>query len=537
MRFVLTVIILFAALLHLKGQATIVEGEVSYVSSRNVYVKFRSTADIQIGDTLFLKHGAIVTPAILVTSKSSISCVGVPLFQSKLKVSDPIVSRSYPLEQEIPDELILRAELPPDEQGDEVEVIEKVEEEESISIRKQKVRGRLSASSYSNMASESSNNTQRMRYSFSMQADHIDQSRFSTQTFISFRHKTNEKAVAPGELFDHLKIYSLAVKYDVSEMADLWIGRKTNFNLSNMGAIDGLQFEKRFSQFSFGSVFGFRPDYEDYGVNLNLLQIGAYLSHESHQKKGRIKSTLALVEQKNNGNTDRRFAYFQHRNSLTKNLNLFTSFEVSLFENVDNKPHSTFDLSGVYLSLRYRASRKLSFFGSYDARKNVIYYESFKSYIDQLIDQETRQGFRMRINYRPIKFLSLGMSGGYRMQKNNPNTSKNFRGNVTYSRVPIIKSSATVNVTLLQSGYMEGRIIGIRLTRDIIRGKVSGTLNYRKVHYKFISSDSFLNQDIFGVNLSWRIQKRLSLSVNYEGNFERLKNIDRVRVNLTKRFQ
>ncbi len=537
MRFILTTIILFTTLLHLKGQASIVEGEVSYVSSQHVYVKFRSTADIQLGDTLFLKHGAVVTPAILVTSKSSISCVGVPLFQTKLKVSDVIVSRTYANAQETVDKPVLQVEIPPEEQGVEVDVTDPVGEEVPLLVRKERIKGRLSASSYSNMASESSNSTQRMRYSFSMQADHIENSRFSTQTFISFRHKTNEKAVAPGELFDHLKIYSLAVKYDVSEKADIWIGRKTNINLSNMGAIDGLQFEKRFSQFSFGSVFGFRPDFGNYGVNFNLLQIGAYISHESQQKKGRTKSTLALVEQKNNGKTDRRFAYFQHRNSLAKNLNLFTSFEVALFENVDNKPLSTFDLSGIYVSLRYRASRKLSFFGSYDARKNVIYYESFKSYIDQLIDQETRQGFRMRINYRPIKFLSLGMSGGYRMQKNNPNTSENFRGNVTYSRVPIIKASASANVTLLQSGYLEGRIIGIRLSRDIIRGKVSGTLNYRKVHYKFTSSDSFLNQDIFGVNLSWRIQKRLSLSVNYEGTFERLKNIDRVRVNLTKRFQ
>jgi len=541
-----TFIFIIFALSSVTGQNEFLEGEVSYLSSQNVYVKFRSTDHISLGDTLYFQtgKGAIVTPAIVVTSKSSISCVGKQIaeFDGQLQVGDKILAingrndKSFPIDHQ---ENI--APLPPEESGAEVteKIIEASDEieEEPEEERIQKIRGRLSASMYSNMSTENTSGTSRMRYSFSMRADHIDQSRLSLESNLSFRHRTDERMELSGHLNDYLKVYSLAANYALNKSSDVWLGRKTNINLANMGAIDGIQFEKRFDQLSLGTFVGFRPDFQDFGVNTNLMQAGFYLTHESKMNQKRIKSTLAIVEQKNHWNTDRRFIYLQHSSTILKNLNAFTSFELDLFENIDNHPQSVLNLSSIYFSLRYRASKKLTLFGSFDARKNVIYYESYKSYIDQLVDQETRQGFRMRVNYRPVRYLSMGLSGGYRSQKNINKPSKNLMGNVTYSRVPFLKLSATASATLLQTAYLDGRILGIRLTKEIIKGKVNGGAMYRNVHYRFLSSTSTLDQNIAALNLSWRIQKRVTLSVNFESTFEKNRRTDRIRLNLTKRIK
>jgi hypothetical protein len=50
-------------------------GSVSYVSSQNVYVRFTTTAGIEVGDTLFLEGGKDKVPALVVIQRSSISCV------------------------------------------------------------------------------------------------------------------------------------------------------------------------------------------------------------------------------------------------------------------------------------------------------------------------------------------------------------------------------------------------------------------------------------------------------------------------------
>ena len=99
--------------------------------------------------------------------------------------------------------------------------------------------------------------------------------------------------------------------------------------------------------------------------------------------------------------------------------------------NMHQLPGST----SAYISLRYRASRKLSLSASFDRRNNVIYYEPHKSFIDKLIEQETRQGLCFRFNYRPIKFETPGSSIGYRTQENSPNSSRNLYGFLTFRRI------------------------------------------------------------------------------------------------------
>jgi hypothetical protein len=375
----------------------------------------------------------------------------------------------------------------------------------------------------------------------------IAKSKLSLESYFSFVHSNKNWDEVQQNLFNGIKIYNLSLRYDFNKTTTLWFGRKINPNLSSVGAIDGLQFEKKFKSISVGAFAGSRPDYNDYSYSFKLFQYGAYIGHNYQNDKKSMQTSLAYIEQKNDGNTDRRFAYFQHANSLIKKIYFFGSIEMDLYEKVKTgvdtiteivnyKPQSTFNLSNLYLLLRYSATRKLSLSFSYSARQNVIYYETYKDYLERLLESETLQGFRFMATYRPVRNLSLGIKAGYRFRPDDPEPTRDLYGYVTYSQIPLIDATATFSVTILESSYMTGNIYSLGLTRDLIPGKVSAGLNYRYVDYNFLNAELPLIQNVGEIDLTWRIIKKLSFSVYYEGTFEKEVTFSRIFANLGYRF-
>ncbi len=282
---------------------------------------------------------------------------------------------------------------------------------------------------------------------------------------------------------------------------------------------------------------GSRPDYQDYSINLNLLQFGGYIGHLYRNKANReMKTTFAVVEQKNNGATDRRFAYLQHYNALAKNLYFFGTAEMELYQKINGEQKSTFNITNLYFMLRYRAMRNLSFSASYSARTNLIYYETYKDFVDRLLEDEALQGFRFSVNYRPVRKLSIGVRGGYRSRKDDPKPTKNVRAYVSYSNVPGINASATLSATLLETAFLKGQIYSLRLSKDLVPGKLFGSFSYRYVKYDYTYMLGNALQNVGDLNLTWRIMKKLSLSVAYEGQFESSFSYNRIYINLLTRF-
>lgn len=538
MKYFISVIIFAVLGVNLMSQ-TINEpevGTVSYITTQNVYVKFKSTDKLSIGDTLYIRQGEKLVPVLLVTNLSSISCVCTTVSSAVLKVADVVVAKP---------KLPMPSEPNTEEAVKEIKPEPLVVKPDSISGEstgtkklKQEVSGRLSLSSYTNFSNSESDDSERMRYTFSLKANNIGNSRLSAETYLSFAHSNKNWDEVKNNLFNGLKIYSLGLRYDFNESMSVIFGRKINSRISNVGVIDGLQFEKSFGAMTIGAFAGSRPDYRDYSYNFGLLQYGAYLGHDYTiaDGKGNMQSSLAFIEQTNNGNTDRRFAYFQHYNSLIKKLYFFGSVEMDLYKKINDKPETTFNLSNIYLMLRYQIIKQLSLSVSYSARQNIIYYETYKDYIDRLLESETLQGYRVMATVRPVKNMSFGAKAGYRYRISDPNPTRDLYGYLTYSRVPWLNVSTTFSVTILESNYLKGNIYSVGITRDLIPGKVSGGLNYRYVDYRYYSTEFPQIQNIGEIDIYWRIYKKLSLSVYYEGTFEKQVTFNRIYANLSYRF-
>jgi hypothetical protein len=254
------------------------------------------------------------------------------------------------------------------------------------------------------------------------------------------------------------------------------------------------------------------------------------------------ESSVAFMEQMNNGKTDRRFLYFQHSNSLIKNIYFFSTFEVDLFSlksdtlNHSNSAQNTFNLTGLYLSLRYRMTKNLTITGSYDARKNVMYYETYKTFIDRILESEMRQSLRLQADYRISNKLTFGLQSGYRFLKSDPRPSKNLYGYINYYQIPGINISATISGTYLESVYLNSKILGASFSRDFFKGRFYTELGYRYVDYSYTESLLKTTQNIGSLNISWQLAKKLSFSFYYEGTFDKQDMYNRFYLQLRKRF-
>src|SRR5664279_2741955 len=331
MRFSILIFLIVAFSAELNGQSLgdNITGRVSFASSQNIYVKFKSTDGITAGDTLFIYSGGKLIPALIVKNLSSGSCVCNNISKTDLLLSQEILARKRVK--------VAKSEIKESDKNkkDIQKQVVNTDTSKYRSIKtgpKQKINGSISAYSYSDFSNTGAKNSTQLRYTYQLNAQNIGNSKFSVENYITFRHKLGDWAPVKSDIFNALKIYTFDIKFDPTAKTRITLGRTINYRISSMGAMDGLQVEQKIGKITVGAVAGTRPDYINYGFDSKLLQYGGYLAFDTKSTDTYSESSLAIMEQMNSMKTDRRFLYFQHSNSLLKNLNLFSTFEVDLYK-------------------------------------------------------------------------------------------------------------------------------------------------------------------------------------------------------------
>ncbi|QQS37032.1 MAG: hypothetical protein IPM56_03500 [Ignavibacteriales bacterium] len=516
---------------------TIVEksGMITYMSSQNVYVKFDNTAGISAGDSLFEKQSGKLIPVVIVRHISSTSCAGELLNGKKLKLNDLLFAKAKLIEE--------KEIIPDDTLSYNLQLSDTLIERQQTNVNNRIIRskpsfsGRISAQSYTNLTNyDKRGEYQRWRYTLSLNANEIARSSFSVSTYTSFSYRADQWNSVTDNLGRSLRVYDLSVNYKFNETTNLWAGRHLNRKITNISSIDGIQFEKYFDENYFGIIAGSRPNFSDMGWNSKLFQFGGYYGRTDSVNGSLMENTIGVVQQTNNFKTDRRFIYLQHNNSILPKVNLFLSSEIDLYKKILEKESNEFILTSLYTMIRYSPSRIFSISGSYDARKNVIYYETFKNFIDSVFENETRQGATLRMNLNPVDYLYVGLGGGYRNSKNDLRPSKNYNGYVTYSRIPFAEISATLSYNNISSSYVDGSIYGFRITKSINELDAELSLGCRRTNYTYIINSNKVEQDNVNIDCSIRIIDRTYFNIGYEGYFEKNNSQGRILIDLTTRF-
>lgn len=537
-------IFLFTLLLNFFAEAQsgkMLEGKVSYLSPQLIYLKFESTDGIAINDTLFQKINGKFQPRLIVKFISSISLSCEKLLDFNPKVGDTFFA-------------FIKSDVKSDNNTDSTAALNqnqitgtsdvtkttneiKIASTEIKSLKGNRFSGRYSLQSYSNISNFSGiNDYQSWRHSLRVDYEQIGYSGLSFSTYSLFSYRTSEWNEIRSNYFNALKVYDLHLKYEFNHNYQIWLGRFLNPKISNISTVDGLMFEAKFNSFSVGILGGSRPDWKDFSFNPKLLEYGIYLSREDSFSSSFMENTLSFFQQTNNSKTDRRYLYLQHSNNLIKNLNLFASSEIDLYEREQEVEKNQLSFTSVFASAGFYPIRELSFNLSYDARKNVIYYETFKSLPDSIIENEMRQGFHFRTSVKPFKYFSTSVFFGYRYKKSDVKPSRNFGGTIAYSSLPLIESSISLSYNKLISNYVNGDVYAAYLSKTIYNLNSDFSVGCRITKYKFPVSLNSFNENAVLVDYNLNLFRMLSFNFSYEGSFDSQRTTSRFLLGISSRF-
>lgn len=524
--------------IQLIGQSNDVyeEGVVTFKASDNVYVRFTSTDKMEIGDTIFLKNATELLPCLVITKKSSTSCICESLENCAVSKNDKVIySKKQIVIISAPTTIPANTVDPVlEEQTSEILMPEITAENNRV----QQISGSLSAASYSNLSSLTDGDTHRAVGRMSLNIFNINGSKLSFESYLNYNKNFYERTLEAGTRTSFFNAYNLALTYDVDSSMFITIGRKINRNISSIGPIDGLQVEKNFGHIIAGAVVGFKPDLRQFGFNADLFEYGAYIGHRYATSIVRSTTTIGLLEQTNQFTTDRRYTYLQHSSTYGRKLTLFSSIEIDVFEKLNGVTSTKPRMTNLYTSAQYRFSRKFSLTASYDARKRIIYYETFRTDVERILeDDETRQGVRIRMNASPIKYVNLGVSYGKRFKVDSQEKSDNVNGYLSYSKVPVVGGSISFNGNINQTNYSKSIVYGVRYSRKIINKYLDGNIYYRKYDSEYISSENKTSQTYYGANLTVRLSKTLRLSILGEYSEATTRDNTRINTKLIKRFK
>jgi hypothetical protein len=512
-------------------------GTISFIASENIYVRFPGTTLIEAGDTLFLEKDGQAIPCLVVISKSSISCIAKTLTGCEVEKNDPVFFQLPANDKEIETENKVTEQKQPFSREDKIK--EKPSEKPPSKSFKERINGRISAASYSVLSDQGNPGYHNAVGRVSLNAEHIDHSRFSVYAYLNHRQKIKLNEEGPASNEGAFRIYNLAVRYEANHSLSFLLGRQINNKFSSLGAFDGLQVEKGLKNFYGGALIGSRPDIYDFSYNPKLFSYGVYGGYRQAGDKLITESTLGVLEQRNSGAIDRRFFYFQHSGSFLGKLHLFVSTEMDLFQNLPGISGSKPRLTSLYVSTRYRLHQKISLMASYDTRKNIIYYETYSSEIERLLDDDiARQGFRLRINVQPLRQINAGASAGSRFQSDNRNKSTNVNGFIHFTRLPLVDGGLNLNYNLTRSNYLESRILSVTYSRQLINKLLNGYVYYRRLNYAYlIHEKQSPAQQYYGAKMSLQISRDLSFGLMGEISERDTDTNYRVNTNLIKRFR
>ncbi len=532
----LVTIFLFCAAFGQESKLVRKNGTVSFITSQNIYVKFENTSGILAGDTLYYNSRDNALPVMIVRFISSISAEGQKISNINIKVGDPLfalVKSSGTKAMQFP---VAGNERDTNLVNDNSKIVKA--DKFNIPKNRSTFFGSISANSFSNYANYiNSVGIQRWNYTVNLNAENIGGSPFYFTNYMNLNYMSSEWSDVKANVFNNLRVYDFSLGYKVNGFS-AWIGRHTNYNISSLGPVDGVELEKSFlGNFAIGGIVGSRPDFYTMGINGKLFEYGGYLTRTDSANNGVMQNTLALFQQTYGGKTDRRYLYFQHTNTIIPDLYLFASTEVDLYKEQNNVPINDFSLTSIFVNTQYSPVSFLSINLSYDARKNVVYYQTFKSFLDSLFTNEMRQGVQGGFFIRPGGGLFFNLSAGYSYQKGDVKPARNLNFAVTEAELPVIDVSATVNYNKIFGSYQNGTMYGISLTKFFPFNVTTLTAGFSQIQYSFGNALTNFNQKSVTAQIDTKIFGPLFFNFYYEGDFDGVATYNRFMTGFNYRFR
>jgi hypothetical protein len=529
MKSLILLLVFFSAVLSAQHDNKII-GTITYISSQNFYVRFESTNRMSIGDTIYISETGTGIGIIQYLSSQSAACSYLTKSSVELnsqvyafKKINNIESTSTVQEVEEKEDSFTKEYYQPQCNGT------RTKDEFGIS-------GRFSLRSFTNYSTSSSHaQNQYWRYSLSLRGKNVGFKNLDFQSSATYGYRADNWKNS-GNFWNNLRVYDFFFSYQTTAFSNIQAGRIRNQNVYSLSTFDGVLFDYAFSKFTIGTFVGSHPDWKNMGVNIKLLQYGVFLSREDSLGGITMSNNLSFANQTNSGITDRRFLYFLHHTRLT-DLSFTLSSEIDLYEVELKKAKSVFKPTNIYASALYRFDKKLSFDISYDARKTIYYFESFRSTLDSILDSRMRQAVRFGVLYQFSRTLAVGLNGGFAKQNDDLRPSFNAGASVSLTEITKLYLAFIGDFTYLQSNFLNGFAYGIKVNKNFLANDLNVGLGLRRVDYFFAQNTSDgIAQNIVNADLRWRVLKSLYFNFVYEFVNEKRVTANRLFVGFSQSF-
>ena len=502
-----------------EGPARRKTGTISFITSQNIYVRFGNTEGIAAGDTVFSQGPARGIPVMVVNYLLTESCAGAIIGKPDVRIGDLV--HAYPRVRaadlqvsqagKVSPDSVVESQSPPASQAESGSDLQPGPMSRFF--------GGFTANSYSNFSNFTTGaNTQRWSYSLSLNGQNVLGSRVSFSSYMNYSYLGSDWKGVTANPFANVRVYDLAAKYDAGGL-QLWAGRHISREISGIGPVDGLEAQKDLGAFSFGVIAGSRPDFYNFGYNSKLLEYGGYITRSDTLPNATMQNTVGLFQQYNGTKTDRRFIYFQHISNPLNNLTLFLTGQIDIFKLVNGAGHGDFSLTDLYFSTFYSPIRLLSLSLSYSALRNTIYYQTFGSAVDSLLQAQNqlRHNIRLGLFLRPFGNTFVNLGAGYSFQQGDASPTRDASISFTQSSIPLLRLSATLSYNRTLSGFLDGSIYNLTLTKYLSFNSSSVSAGYSKLSYDFSGGGMVQNQ--IDVNISTRLLGRAYFNIYYQGVF------------------
>lgn len=510
--------------INLSGQSSLFErktivGTLSYQTVNNTYVKFEQTKTIQVGDTLY----NATSPCLVVQAKSTSSCVCISINSCNLHVGDTIQHYFFEKkleEQKDPHQTILDTnsanKLPPKDS-----IINRIEP---------LITGVFSLSTLAQqtLLSEANrtNLRQVIRFGVTRQFSFLGKPCTINLNGNYQHYYSNLPSNYP--LIGRLNIFQACIDQQFNSKLRISLGRSFQANgLSTFGISDAFRLQYSQSKWQFETVAGFLPNIGTFGLDIKQQLLGASIFYTKSTQGKYLQLGFGSYLQLKNGRFDRFTTASQGAFQIGKIQGYFAN-------DIDFSP-SKIRMNNLFISAQWMLSRKWQLFISYDARQNIILWNSYnQSLIDDLLDNAIQQGLRSRIQFKAGANTILSFHVTNRFNKE---LSQMQLIGLQVRQQKLFWRGSQLSYSSNLASYPSWLSFQQTLRYEQQIGSVQLGLYYRSQLFDRKEIESIIfNQSTYGIQMNSPLKKQIRYVITGEFGMQQQQKIIRVYVTFSKKF-
>ncbi len=213
------------------------------------------------------------------------------------------------------------------------------------------------------------------------------------------------------------RLYELTFSYDNPQVPiNFKLGRIISNAFSGVGYIDGALLRFRLAtHWYLGTFAGTQPDWRTSNFQMEIQKYGGYLKYERGSfARNKLSLLLAGVGAYHGATVSREFLYFQASYYHGRRWSVYHNLEVDVNRMWrKERAGQSLSLSGLYLTVNYNITSKITAGLSYDNRKNYYTY-ALRTLADSLFDDAFRHGLRAHFYLNAFKNYRISLNFGLR---------------------------------------------------------------------------------------------------------------------------